>query len=120
MEYCSNFLLWWSKYGHSPYPDSKQHSWREWSKLTIEDQEQCLSVVEVYVSARGDPIQRHNPWRYLQQKIFLLSDLHTSANAVRSTKFQTSDSRAERRMKSVYGEEIEQDQLRNKSTKYEV
>jgi len=123
LKYPQDFCVWYRKYGHSPYSDSLENSFEEWKKLTANEQELCLSVVENYVSLRSNPKQRHNPWRYLQNKIFLLSELHTLANTDGDSGFQTAkitqDSRAEKRMKEVYGTEIEQNQFRNKVIKWE-
>jgi hypothetical protein len=121
--YPQEFCVWYSKYGHSPYPDSLENSFEEWKKLTADEQKLCLSVVDIYVSLRNNPHQRHNPWRYLQNKIFLISSLHTLANTGDSAVFQTTqnqqESRAAKRIKSVYGNEIEQNQFRNKVEKWE-
>jgi len=79
LKYPQDFCVWYRKYGHNPYHDSFANSFEEWNKLTAKEQELCLSVVDGYVSLRCNPKQRHNTWRYLQQKIFQISALHTVA-----------------------------------------
>ena len=123
LKYPEDFCVWYRKYGHNPYSDSLENSFEEWKKLSANEQELCLSVVENYVSLRSNSSQRHNPWRYLQSKIFLISELHTFANSEGDSGFQTpktaQESRAEKRMKEVYGTEIDENQFRNKVEKWE-
>jgi hypothetical protein len=103
----SKYLLWFKQYAYNPYTDSLKNGYVEWQKLSLSEQDLCLSVVAKYVSLRPVSGRRHNPVNYLQKKTFLLSDYHNSDFISAKT------NRAEERKSRVYGRETEQAKVRN-------
>jgi hypothetical protein len=115
--YSKDFLLWFEKYGHSPYFDSLPNSFEEWEKLDATEQTRCLSVVDGYVALRPVSGQRHNPVNYLKQKIFSIAALHSCCDIVDSG---ATSSRSEKRIRESYGAEMEQEKIRNKTEEWSI